>query len=58
MANVKLVFPSDDTYETWIKAIDFRRYDSRGYQCVYVDTDDEGALVAIRKAAELGAKQE
>ena len=58
MATVKLTFPNEDTYETWEKSIEYCRYDSRGYQCVYLNTDDDGTLKAIAKASELGASQE
>lgn len=58
MDNIALEFPNDQTYETWKQMISgiLREYDPRGYQCVYVRKDSDGAGQAIKIAFDLGAK--
>lgn len=64
--SVKLIFSSEQMYELWTKRITGLsesissgvRYDSRGYECVYLNLDDECSPQAVKLAEELGARIE
>lgn len=64
--SVKVIFSSEQMYDLWtdkIRAIGESissgvRYDPRGYDCVYLNLDDEGSAQAVKLAEDLGARVE